>query len=141
MSDKLSPMQQEMLSRADEIFKSVGKAVNAATEFGKEQIPDIAYQFIAFNRAYITTLELIFVVLFSIGMWLWVNVGIRDTFKYDVNSYVYCDARVGAIFSGVIISIISVIGIIANLKPFFLVWFAPKIFLIQGMVNLAKGIL
>lgn len=49
MADKLSPIQEELLKRADSIFSSVATAVGQAKDIAVEQLPDIAYQYIAYN--------------------------------------------------------------------------------------------
>jgi hypothetical protein len=53
----LSPMQNELLRRADSIFDSISNTVSKASDLaiqgGKavaEQIPDIAFQYIAYGR-------------------------------------------------------------------------------------------
>jgi len=54
MTEKLSPMQDELLKRADSIFDGISKTVSATKEFALEQIPDVAYQLIAYQRAWLT---------------------------------------------------------------------------------------
>jgi len=58
-NDKLSPIQQELLNRADSIFDSIKNAAIVAKDFAVEQLPDVAYQLIALERAYLTTLFLL----------------------------------------------------------------------------------
>jgi len=140
--ETLSPMQQELLNRADEIFKSIGSAVSTATEFGKEQIPDVAYQYIAFSRAYLSIMEAIAFLIFIIGMWLVVNVAIRDSRKLGADKWdmEWAGSRIVACFFGGFIAFISIIIFLSKLKSLMMVWFAPKIFLIQGIADLAKGL-
>lgn len=48
MTDKaqtLSPIQEELLKRADSIFDSIAKSVAQAKDFAVEQLPDIAIQY------------------------------------------------------------------------------------------------
>jgi hypothetical protein len=138
--EPLSPMQQELLNRADEIFKAASNAVATAAEFGKEQLPDIAYQYITFSRAYISLTSFIAFACMLVGLWLLVNVAIRDTRKLGLDyweSWVF--ARYAAAIAGTAITIIAATLFFVQLKSLLLVWFAPKIFLIQGMVDLIKN--
>jgi len=141
MSDKLSPMQQEMINRADAIFASVGDVVSKAVEFGKEQIPDIAMQYVLFHRVYSTSIIVGSCFLLLLGLWLIINVAVRNTFKFPENMYIWDGSRAAAMSCGIIISVPSIITIFLQFKGFLLVWFAPKIFLIQSLVGLAKGVL
>lgn len=139
--ETLSPMQQELLSRADAIFASVGKSIETAVDFGKEQLPDIAYQYLAFSRAYISLASIIEFIIMIIGLWLIINVGIRDTRKLGMDKWNadWVASRYSIVIFGFFIALISMIMFFSNLKPLLLVWLAPKIFLIQGMVELVKG--
>ena len=65
MADKLSTIQEELLKRADSIFSSVATAVGQAKDIAVEQLPDIAYQYVAYNRVYLTLL-----CLGSVSLWL-----------------------------------------------------------------------
>lgn len=81
MQEKLSPIQTELLSRADSIFASISAAVGKATDFAAVQIPEIAIQYVAYGRAYKTTLVLVFLAIFFIGLFLVVKVGIQNYYK------------------------------------------------------------
>lgn len=56
-AEGLSPIQRELLSRADDIFATIGSAVSSATDAAvragavvAKEIPDIAWQYIAYGR-------------------------------------------------------------------------------------------
>ena len=74
----VSPMQQELLSRADSIFSGISSAVGTAKEFAVEQLPDIAYQFVAFGRFYESAWISLAFVTFAVGIYLLVQLGIRN---------------------------------------------------------------
>jgi len=139
--ETLSPMQQELLNRADEIFKSIGNVVNSAAEFGKEQIPDIAYQFIMYSRAYISLTAFLAFFMMCIGLWLVINVAIRDTRNLGMTKYEsdWVGVRYVAILAGIIITVVSTIIFFFKLKMLIMVWFAPKIFIILGISELIRG--
>ena len=72
MTEKtLSPMQQELLNRADAVMASIGSAVNRGAEFVQGQVPEIALQYVAVGRASETALMVISIMVFMVGLWLW----------------------------------------------------------------------
>lgn len=137
--DKLSPIQQELLRRADSIYDGIAATVNKATTFAGEQIPDIAFQYVAWGRGYLTAYMIIALVLFVSGLWLAWRIGffnsrkLRDDYQGDWHG-----ARIMSCIGGIIIMGIGFIVMLNNLKEFIMVWFAPKIWLIQEIVHLVK---
>lgn len=137
MADKLSPMQEELLKRADSIFGAISTAVGQAKDLAVEQLPDIAYQFIAYNRAYLT-----FIVLFTIVGWagfqalcIWYNnksCRLQKINQWDFDQWApwFIGTFVTTAFFGIIF--------LNNVKDLFMVWFAPKIFLIEHLIQLVK---
>jgi len=140
VESSLTPLQTELLNKADVILGYVGNTVNAAVEFTKEQVPDIAYQFITFNRAYLSFIELASAVVLGIGLWLVINVATRNTYGFAVEKYRgWHDARTCALLFGGLLVFCSFLVFAINLKSFLLVWFAPKLFLIVSLSQLLKG--
>lgn len=124
MAEKLSPLTQELLNRADSIFSKIAEAASKAGDFAAEQLPDIAYQFVAYNRAYMTALMVLSIVMFITAIFV-----VRKFWK----------ASEGAIiFPGALTVIVSFMMFTTNLKEFLMVWFAPKIFIITEIVKLVK---
>lgn len=132
MADKLSPMQEQLLQRADSIFASISAGVAKASDFASEQIPDIAIQYVAFGRAYSTAV----MVLCIVYLIAW-TVSMYKLIKSENNDSIIPVAILVAIFGGAA-SIATVIMLFVNMKSFFLVWFAPKIWLITEIVKLVK---
>lgn len=140
-NEKLSPLQQELLSRADSIFASIGTAVGKATDFASVQIPDIAIQYVAYGRVYATVLMVFALTTFIFGMWLAIGVAVMDYFKAGCgryHGYIWADSRDAAMILGIPISIVGFLMILFNVSNFIMVWFAPKIWLITELVKLAK---
>jgi len=137
--ESLTPLQTELLNKADVILGYVGNTVNAAVEFTKEQVPDIAYQFITFNRVYLSFIELASAIVLGIGLWLVINVAMRNTYAFKQNRYGGCEARAFAFIIGSLLGFISFLVFAVNLKSFLLVWFAPKLFLIVSLSQLLKS--
>lgn len=137
-TESLSPMQQELLNRADAIMRAVGDAVSKTADFAKEQVPDIAYQYVAFGRASETIYILLALALLTVGLYLLVRVGLMNSRNLPNHYGGWNEGRMLAVGVGIPISFFSFIGVLVNLKGFLLVWFAPKIWLIQEIVHLVK---
>lgn len=139
MTEKLSPIQAELLSRADSIFAAISATVGKATDFAAVQIPEIAIQYVAYGRAYLTILFLFFFSTFITGLYLIIRVAIMNCYKAP-NPYgsTWANSRDGAMVCGLMLTIISFFSISMNLSKVMMVWFAPKIWLITELVKLAK---
>ena len=129
MSKEMSEMQREMLSRADAIFSTIASSVGKAKDFAVEQLPDVAYQFILYNSIYYGIVLLISFLFVILGVTLMVRCFISKQTT---------DSNFFAAIIGCIAFILSMTVIASNLKSALMVWFAPKVFLIQEMVNLVK---
>ena len=62
-------MNEQLQAKLVEILSGIQAAVKAAGDFALEQLPDIAYQYIAFGRAYYTFIIILAIFGISIG-WL-----------------------------------------------------------------------
>jgi hypothetical protein len=141
MNEKLSPIQQELLQRADSIFAYIGEAAAKAADFAGQQIPDIAYQYIAYNRMYLSlvvgTAILAIIVQQTVAI-TWARRAIKIAkaskewideswywFMYGMTSLFVCAG--------------SFIIIANNFKDLIMVWVAPKIFLIEHIVRIVKA--
>lgn len=133
---ELSPIQKELLDRADSIFKSIADTVNTGVEFAKDQIPDIAYQYIAMERVYLTSVVAMIVLTFIVSTYAtW-----KFTFKNCMNIEGYdAESRYIALLPYALVAIGCTVTFFAHLKPLIMVWFAPKIFIITNIVTLIKG--
>ena len=139
MTDKLSPMQDELLKRADSIFGSIAEAVGQAKDLAVEQLPDIAYQYIAYNRMYIT-----FVVLSALLVWVAFQIFMIKLNNKQCEFNHYDKGRwnenqgMPYIIGTAITSLICGVAFFYHIKDFFMVWFAPKIFIIEHIVQLVR---
>lgn len=128
----LSPMQQEMLNRADSIISSIGIAASKASDLALEggqvvvqQIPEIAQHYILYGRAVNSMYVIISFVLLYIAYHLFSHSTREDILQ---------------IFGAIVCMIYSVVIFAEHIKSFFMVWFAPKIWLLIEVVNLVKTI-
>lgn len=121
MSKELS---QELLKRADSILDAVGKAASKAGEFASEQLPDIAMQYIAFGRAYETSMLALGVAGIAITVW--------GTIKMCKSGW----EEITPLMAIPLILSATVAG--SHIKDTILVWAAPKIYLITSIAALLK---
>ena len=137
--ETLSPLQTELLSRADAIFASISTAVGKATDFAAVQIPDIAMQYVTFGRAYSSIVILVAIVILLIGLFLIVFVAIKNCYKIPSCYYgSWGDGRTSALIFGGGFVFVGFTLFAINMYDFLMVWFAPKIWLITELVKLAK---
>lgn len=125
----LTPMQQALLDRVDQIFASIGQAGHAVAQ----QLPDIAVQYIAYGRAVNTVWVVLPLLVFILACWACWSVGIKN--KYDLQG-----DEEGVAWLGAGLGITALIFFLCNLSDFILVWFAPKVYLIQQVNELVKSL-
>ena len=121
-------IEQKLLEQASGILEAITTAVGQAKDLAIEQLPDIAYQYIAFNRAYLTTVFVLATVISILLItWAWY----KET---------HCESHSSGQYAFIVAFpvIISVISSLYTMKMVFMVWLAPKIFLIEQLVNLIK---
>lgn len=139
MNKDLSPLQQELLSRADSVLASIGNAVGKATDFAAQQLPDIGVQFIAYGRAYTSIVTLSALVVFIVGLYLIVRVATQNSWKAPNSMWNgWAESRSAALVCGGFLSFLSFLVVASHMKEFLMVWFAPKIWLIQEIVKIVK---
>lgn len=117
-------LSQELLKRADSILDAVGKAASKAGEFASEQLPDIAMQYIAFGRAYETSMLALGMAGIAVSVW-----GTIKMFKSEweeVTPMMLIPFLLSATVAGI------------HIKSTILVWAAPKIYLITSIAELLK---
>lgn len=128
-TEALSPMQQELLNRADSIFNSIGSAAGKAVDLANEQLPDIAMQFIMYQRVYLTLMLIVGVAL------------LIGAFKLFQKGFVKSKTDKRSETIGLITTLTGSILFFSYIKGVVMVWFAPKLFLIEGMIGLSKAIM
>ena len=134
----LTPIQTELLRRADSIFDSLAKTVNQAKDFASEQIPDIAFQYVAWGRGYLTAYEVIGTILVIVGLWSVVRVSLMNSLKLPNDCRDPHAVRFIAGFAGLGMTVAGAIITLRHLKEFMMVWVAPKVWLITEIVNLVR---
>mgnify|MGYP000600211319 CR=1 FL=1 len=138
VSDKLTPLQQALLDRADTIMDSMARTVEKASSFAAEQVPDIALQYVAYGRASLTSYMVISVILISLAFYLSIRIGLMNSRGYPENSYSWDDRRTGGLITGIPCAVLGIGVFLHNLNNFIMVWVAPKIWLINEIAHLVK---
>jgi hypothetical protein len=138
VSDKLSPLQQALLDRADAVMDSMSAAVSKASSFAADQVPDIALQYVAFGRASLTTYIVISLILLAVAFYLSVRVAIMNSRGYREDSYSWDDRRTAGMVVGLGFAMAGLGVFLHNLNNFIMVWVAPKIWLINEIALLVK---
>jgi len=129
-------MNNELQSKLVEVLTGISEGVAQAKDFAIEQLPDVAQQYIMFGMVWETTLLGILVVasMLCVRGLVW---GVK---KASCETSTYAEEDVGffmALFSGFALAFTGSFAV-AQLKPFLLVWFAPKLYLLQGIAGLVK---
>lgn len=121
----MNEMAKELLKRADTIGAWLSGKATTVADAAMQQAIDIAQQYVLFGRAYNT-----FVIL---GLLLLLFVCYKATriFWETTDGFVI-------VFTG-ITSMFSLAALVFNFKEFFMVWFAPKIWLMIQLTEIAKG--
>lgn len=138
MADKLTPLQEELLKRADSIFISISDNATKVADFAKEQLPDIAYQFIAYNKVYYTSLTVTGFLFILLAFWLFIYVLVLDKFKMYSSPHDTSGIFAITLLSTIVSAMIGIPMFLSTFKSTLMVWFAPKIFLITSIVELVK---
>ena len=144
-TEQLTPMQAALLERADAIFNSIGGAVQKAGDLAWKagekvaaEIPEVAIQYVAYGRALETALMVIGLMMVFLGLWLLVRLALMNVCKLEDDYRGPHDGRIYGGAFGAVIAAISSIFVLTHIKGFFLVWFAPKVWLLLELVNLVK---
>ena len=137
-NDQLTPLQQQLLDRADSIMDSMANTVEKASTFAAEQVPDIALQYVAFGRASLSAYMAISVIIFCVAFWMCIRVGVMNSRGYPTDGYTWDERRIGATIFGGGMGVASLIVFFVNLNNFIMVWVAPKIWLINEIARLVK---
>jgi hypothetical protein len=85
---------------------------------------------------------LILVATLIFGFCMVINMAIRDSYAMD-SRYVPDDSifiRSGVGVIGGIITVVALISTLVNLKSVIMVWTAPKLWLIQEIIKIARGL-
>lgn len=126
-------MKEELNTKLVEILTSIQTAAGKASDFALEQLPDIAQSYVLYGRVFsLVTVLLCLAVLLAL-VWLF-RVTYRATSEGDADEIVWFPVGMG----GVVVGVIAVPLFLVGLQSTFLVWFAPKVWLLKELASLIK---
>lgn len=121
-------MKDELQLKLVEILTSIQTAAGKASDFALEQLPDIAQSYLIYGRVLETTLFVL-----ALGIIFWMCWNIPKWYKELESS------GDGPAIMFVWAAIVGVGAYVINLLPnLFLVWFAPKVWLLKEIAGLIK---
>lgn len=131
-------MNEQLQGKLVEILSQIQTAVKAAGDFALEQLPDVVQQFVLYGRATYTFHISLAVILIIVSLFLIIKKAIygKQIGQDYLNSW--SENRQGAMVTGIAIGFIGMFTLFANIGNFFMVWFAPKIWLIKEIAILLK---
>lgn len=147
-TETLSPMQRELLDRADQVFASIGSAVGKASDIAvsagqavASEIPDIAFQYVAYGRVYLTLLVLLGIGGMALFYWWVLRVGFANNSSIpDYDRHTWGAVRIVYTALGLVFGLIGFGLFIGNIRGLVMVWVAPKMWLIMEITNLVRSI-
>jgi hypothetical protein len=132
-------MDEQLQSKLIEIITSIQTAIKTASDFAIEQLPDIAIQYVLYGRvktAFITAFMLfVSAALFSGFLWAYKN-------PWNISSYAYeknlkrSDSNILVMIFTVLLA--STVLACAIFSFDWLVWFAPKVWLLKELAGLIR---
>ena len=126
-------MKDELQGQLVNILVDIQKAVSKASDFAVEQLPDVAMQYLMYGRVTKTVIIAISVlVLLCCAYTIYSRLKkLREQGYEDVDSEML-------IFFSMIFSAVSGIVFLANISSFFMVWLAPKVWLIKQIAEIVR---
>lgn len=125
-------VKEELQGKLVEILTSLQTAAGTASNFAMEQLPDIAQSYVVYGRA--TTTFYVLAGFIGVILCLWGAHAFEKSKRNDPgfpNGMAYFFVGLlGLLFPG---------GMVAtNIGGFFLVWFAPKVWLLKEIATMLK---
>lgn len=132
-------MKEELNSKLVEILTSIQTAAGKASDFALEQLPDIAQSYVMYGRAvslaHAAVLLLIGGVLLKYSHWAYKN-------PWNTSGYSFEQGRLRGDSNYIAMIAPAIVGglfVITALLSFdYLVWFAPKVWLLKELATLIK---
>ena len=129
-------MNDELQNKLAEVLGGIAEGVKQAKDFAVEQLPDVAQQYIMFGRMWETAAFVMLVAATVVCGWMVLR-GWRLTSDKEA-SYSDHDRGQMLMIFGSVPGFAIAIFLIVQLKAVLLVWFAPKLYLLQGIAGLVK---
>jgi len=130
-------MNEELQRQLVSILSGISGAVSKASDFALSQLPDIAQQYVLYGRVLYTAWFITSLLVALASAWVIIKFGVLSK---AVNKYGdFSCSRILVLLIGTSVLIVFIVFIIASAAPAALVWFAPKVWLLQELAHLVKG--
>jgi hypothetical protein len=129
-------MNDELQNKLAEVLGGIAEGVTQAKDFAVEQLPDVAQQYIMFGMVWETAAFVMLVAATVVCGWMVLR-GWK-LWSDDESSHQDADRGQMMMMFGSIPGVVFAIFCLAQLKAVLLVWFAPKLYLLQGIAGLVK---
>lgn len=129
-------MKEELQLKLVEILTQIQNAVSAGTSFAMEQLPDIAQQYVLYARVESTFYSLVWMIISILSAYYGYKAWASPWMKEGYHSEIIADS---CDFLRGFLPFISALAFIISILCFnFLVWFAPKVWLLKEIAKLIK---
>lgn len=132
-------MKDELQLKLVEILTAIQDTAGKAGDFAMEQLPDIAQSYVAYGRAitvYKTVvLLLVAVCLGLVSRWAYLNPWNTSTYSFERENKRSDSNYLVMFVPGVVGAVLAFVGLVSFN---WLVWFAPKVWLLKEIAGLLK---
>lgn len=132
-------MKEELNTKLVEILTSIQTAAGKASDFALEQLPDIAQSYVLYGRA-ISLVMLVSLIalglsLLKLSHWAYKNPWNNSRYSWDSNA-----KRSDSNFVVMVVpAVVGTVFLLIAVSSFdYLVWFAPKVWLLKELASLVK---
>lgn len=130
-------MNEQLQGKLVEILTNIQEAARVSGDFAMAQLPDIAQSYVAYGRAVAVAKSLVLflfgLVLLGYSFWAWRNPW--NHYIWDKESK-RSESNIAAICIPAAIGSFLCVGSVLNFN--YLVWFAPKVWLLKEIAGLLK---
>ncbi len=129
-------MKENLQNKMVEILDSIQGAMKSGSDFVVTQLPDVAQSYIAFGRVWLTFVVALLLIVVIAAAFVSLRYGF---FGKDKNQYGgWTDDRHWAALIPLMPITFGGAALIINLRELMLVWFAPKVWLLQEIAELIR---
>jgi hypothetical protein len=133
VNDSLAGIKEQLLKECLDILKTTKDGVLKGLEYISAQIPDLIKQFLSWELAVGIILLIVGSLLFAFGIWM-----LRKAVYWLKKEGV--DAGVGCMIAGGVSAVVGIGMTLYEIMKITQILVAPKIFLIQWIINNASNL-
>lgn len=133
-------MNEELQKHAADLLLMLKSGIEKGTQLAGEKLPDLAYQYVLWGRAYVTIGFLTIGALTGFCLWVFYQNAVNN--RWNLKEKYHPDEwSAGRVVLAIVTGIPGALLFIATmdiLSKFIMVWFAPKIWLLQEIAKVLK---